>query len=65
MNPFLLTMFVLGPRLFLAAPNKMFLVSSTTEAAATLLYKSASDTLNGKICGVNFNDPEFVGFHTK
>ena len=34
----------------------------TTEAAATLHDKSASDALNGKICGVDLNDPEFVGF---
>ena len=41
------------------------LVGITTEAAATLLEKSTSDSLNEKICGVGLNDPEFVGFHTK
>ena len=35
------------------------LVGITTEAAATLHDKSASDALNGKICGVDLNDPDF------
>ena len=41
------------------------LVGIATKAAATLLDESTSDALNGKMCGVDFNDPEFVGFHTK
>ena len=40
-------------------------VGITTETAATLLDKSASDSLNGKMCGVDLNDTYFVGFHTK
>ena len=40
------------------------LVGIKSGAASTLLDESASDALNGKICGVDFNDPEFVGFHT-
>ena len=37
----------------------------TPEAAATLLDEYVSDALNGKMCGVDLNDPEFVGFHMK
>ena len=35
----------------------------TTEAEATLIDKSASDSLNEKMCGVDLNDPDFMGFH--
>ena len=41
------------------------LMGITTEAGATLLDKSVSDALNGKICGVDLNDTDFVGFHTR
>ena len=41
------------------------LVGITTEAEATLLEKSTSDSLNGKMCGVDLNYPDLVGFHTK